>query len=113
MKLKNYDAPHAEALIPLLRSITNEIQEREQAIDRLTARLHFLEDSKTASDERSNIEASLAEHKRERRLALREIERLGCALDLDHPLRVLIPGDTKGPAGHFAWSPEDATIQTG
>ncbi len=25
------DAPHAEALIPLLRSITNEIQEREDA----------------------------------------------------------------------------------
>ncbi|MDZ4774928.1 MAG: DUF2203 family protein [Planctomycetota bacterium] len=110
---KIYDAPHAEALIPLLRSITNEIQEREEAIDRLTARLHVSKDGDNVTDARLNLEANLADHKRERRLALRELERLGCALDLDHPLRVLIPGDAKGLARRFAWSPEDATIQTG
>ncbi len=109
---KIYDAPHAEALIPLLRSITNEIQEREQAIDRLTARLHAAQPD-LESSERSRLEGRLSDHKRELRFSLRELERLGCALDLDHPLRVLIPGDAHDVRRRFAWSPEDATIQTG
>ena len=109
---KIYDARNAEALIPLLRSITNEIQEREEAIDRRTARLQVGGPKLTAS-ERSQIEAELSVNKRELRLALRELERLGCMLDLDHPLRVLIPAGATGQSGGFAWSPEDAQIRTG
>jgi predicted nucleic acid-binding protein len=109
---KSYDARNAEALIPLLRSITNEIQEREEAIDRRTARLHVAGAALTAR-ERSQLEAELSVQKRELRMALRELERLGCMLDLDHPLRVLIPGGATGTISRFAWRPEDATIQTG
>jgi hypothetical protein len=46
-------------------------------------------------------------------MAMRELERLGCMLDLDHPLRVLIPAATTGTNGGFAWRPEDEKIQTG
>lgn len=107
---KIYDAGRAEALIPLLRSITDEIQEREEAIDRGTVRLQVGQ-SKLTADARQQLEAELSVHKRELRLALVELERLGCALDLDHPLRVLIPGSTTEPGRRFEWSPEDTKIQ--
>lgn len=110
MNRNTYDAVHAEALIPLLRSITNEIQEREQAIDRGTARLCAAD---LSAAERSEMEAELSVHKRELRMALRELDRLGCALDLDHPLRVLIPAGRSGAGDRFAWSPEDETIRVG
>jgi hypothetical protein len=112
MNRNTYDAAHAEALIPLLRSITNEIQEREEAIDRGTARLCVAGSTMSAA-ERSVIEAGLSVHKHALRLALRELERLGCALDLDHPLRVLIPSNRRDAGDRFAWSPEDRTIQVG
>lgn len=111
MMRKTYDAARAEALIPLLRSITREIQEREEAIDRLMAHAHALELRTGRERERSDVEARVAVHKREHRLAMRELERLGCVLDQDHPLRVLIPGEAPGAGGDYAWSPEHATIQ--
>jgi hypothetical protein len=110
MTRKIYDAGRAEALIPLLRSITDEIQEREEAIDRGTARLQNGNSTLTAAD-RQALAAELSVHKRELRFALRELERLGCALDLDHPLRVLIPGSTTELGRRFEWRPEDTKIQ--
>lgn len=112
MTRKIYDARHAQALVPLLRSITSEIKEREAAIDRGRASLQVAKSGMSAS-ERSQLEAELSVHKHERRLALRELERLGCMLDLDHPLRVLIPASATRASERFAWSPEDATIRTG
>lgn len=55
MKRKVYDARHAEGLIPLLRSITNEIQEREAAIDRATANLGVLERQTIDPDRKSVV----------------------------------------------------------
>lgn len=112
MRRKTYDAARAAALIPLLRSITNEIQEREQAIDRRTAHAQALELRHGTAKVLADVEAELAVHKREHRLALRELERLGCALDQDHPLRVLIPGLDPDARRDFTWSPEDVSIQT-
>jgi hypothetical protein len=109
MTRKIYDAGRAEALIPLLRSITDEIQEREEAIDRGSARLQV--GKSLSAPERQRLEAELSVHKRELRFALQELERLGCALDLDHPLRVLIPGSTTKLGPRFEWSPEDTKIQ--
>lgn len=111
-----YDARHAKALVPLLRSITNEIQERTQAIARLE---QSLEDTPHADGDdegrvaESNTDAELSIQRRELRFALRELERLGCQLDQDHPLRVLIPGNG-GKLDHgFVWSPLDETVHAG
>ncbi|MBL8859267.1 MAG: DUF2203 family protein [Planctomycetes bacterium] len=110
MKRKVYDAHHAEGLIPLLRSITNEIQEREAAIDRATAHLMAIEGAVDTA-ERTNLEAELAVHKRELRFARRELERLGCELDADYPMRVLIPSSGANRKASFAWSPADEKLQ--
>jgi len=108
-----YDEQRALQLVPLLRSITNEIQDRAQAIDRLEHRLDSVTRtarSASRTDALREIEGNLSENRRELRMAKRELERLGCALDEDHPLRVLIPG-TNGELDHgYAWTPTDETV---
>lgn len=111
-----YDARHAKALVPLLRSITNEIQERTRAIAQLEVQLAG--PTRADGDDQGieledRVAAELSIHRRQLRLATRELERLGCALDQDHPLRVRIPG-SDGKLDHgFVWSPLDETVHAG
>jgi hypothetical protein len=109
-----YDERHAEALVPLLRSIMHEIQERGRAITRLERRREILTSAEGAYDRQnrmSDVEGRLSIHRREMRLAMRELERLGCALDQDDPRRVRIPGrDGKLEKG-YSWGPSDETLQ--
>jgi hypothetical protein len=44
-------------------------------------------------------------------MAIRELEKLGCALDADHPLRVLIPGSDGELENGYAWDPADERLQ--
>ena len=112
MNRHRYDPERAEALLPLLGSITREIRERSQAIDRLEQDCLRLRRTRTDRQRRSDSEAELAVHRRELRVAQRELERLGCALDDDHPLRVLIPG-ADGELEHgWAWDPRDGTLES-
>jgi hypothetical protein len=114
MKRNVYDERHAEALVPLLRSIMSEVQERARAIARLERRREILTAAEGAYDRDnrlSEVESKLSIQRREVRLAMRDLERLGCAIDQTDPLRVLIPGrDGKLDKG-FSWSPADETLQ--
>jgi hypothetical protein len=114
MQRNVYDETHAEALVPLLRSIMQEIQERTRAIARLERRREILNQSEGAYDRKNRLaeaEGRLSVHRREMRLATRELERLGCALDQDDPTRVRIPGrDGKLEQG-FSWGPSDEPLQ--
>ena len=114
MKRTVYDERHAEALVPLLRSIMQEIQERARAIARLERRREILTAAEGAYDRENrlaDVDGRLSVHRRELRLAMKELERLGCALDQDDPLRVRIPGrDGKLDKG-FSWSPSDESLQ--
>ena len=109
-----YDERHAEALVPLLRSIMQEIQERARAIARLERRREILTAAEGAYDRENrlaDVDGRLSVHRYEVRLAMRELERLGCALDQHDPLRVRIPGrDGKLDKG-FSWSPSDESLQ--
>jgi hypothetical protein len=109
-----YDEEHAEAMFPLLRSIMQEIQERAGAITRLERRREILTQAEGAFDRKNrlaDVESRLSVHRRELRLATREIERLGCALDQDDPTRVRIPGrDGKLEQG-YSWGPSDEPLQ--
>src|SRR5688572_33309653 len=95
MTRNSYDEQRAVRLVPLLRSITKEIQERAQSIDRLE---HERKRQSPKSEARQHarrmreIDAELAMNRRQLRVATREIERLGCGLEVQHPPRVLIPG---------------------
>ena len=83
-----YEHTQAEALVPLLRAIHRELRDRALRVRFLSRRVPELEPGL----ERDMLEAELSTHRRELRRANEELERLGCALDDDHPGRVLIPG---------------------
>ena len=107
-----YDREEAAKLVPLLRSITREIEERTRAIDALEHSLSAAQATAgavgRATQDTLVRQAELAGQRRELRLAKQELARLGCALDQDHPLRVLIPGEHGGMGAGFAWSASDA-----
>ncbi len=110
MNRHSYDPERASALLPLLRSITAEIRERSEAAEALGREIADLGTSRKARSRRGDLEADLSVQRRELRVARRELERLGCTLDQDHPLRVLIPGED-GNHG-FAWNPRDERLES-
>lgn len=113
MNQRTYDRTHASQLIPMLRSIMTEILERTGAIETLEAQIEARQDE--SSDRRHeyngvNLRAAIAEHRRQVRLAARELSRFGCAIDQDHPARILIPGETGGLLQGYRWSPLDESL---
>ena len=88
MTKKAYGEESAEKLLPLLVSIGREIKNRVKAINVMEEAL----EKRTPGTDVNIVTAKLAIEKRELRTTLRELERLGCDLDPDHPLRILIPG---------------------
>ena len=87
-----YQRLEAQRLRPLLEAIAREIEERTAAIERLD-RAGRRQGNK-GMDPRSRAEntAQLANHKRELRHAIEELEALGCTVDPAEPLTVLVPG---------------------
>ena len=57
--------------------------------------------------ELTDLRAMLATHRREIRLALGELDRLGCAVDEERPSRVLIPGLDGTLEGGYAWDRDE------
>ena len=101
---RSYDSRNADRLIPLLRSVQREVREREDQVRGLRVRMSNLPRTAAAKDELRDLQAELAVHKREIRLARKELGRLGCAIDEERPERVLIPGADGDLARGFAWS---------
>jgi chromosome segregation ATPase len=94
MNTKSFARKDAERLMPLLRSIGREMRERTKAIDSLEQRLEALSDSRRVhGEEIASLESQLSNHRRELRRIESEVGQLGCNLDADHPLRILIPAE--------------------
>lgn len=106
-----YDRRTAERLIPLLRSITREIRERTTAIDRIDLLLDAPA-SEVVLARQHELTARLVEHRRMLRNAERELAGLGCILDEDHPLRVLIPGDDGEFDGGYAFDALSGALES-
>jgi hypothetical protein len=90
-----YDRDQAQKLTTLLRAIAREIRERSADIDRLERVLDAQRGpggDRDAERQRSLLSLRLVEHRHALLAAERELTRLGCRIDDDHPLRVLIPG---------------------
>lgn len=85
---KPYEEKDAERLLPLLVSIGREVKNRMRAIDEIEAELG----ARPRGSDVSDLSGKLAIEKKELRRTLHELEELGCSLDADHPLRILIPG---------------------
>ena len=73
-----YGKNQAERMLPLLTSIARELDDRSTAIRAEELRLRRLEAEGGDEIALANRVASLAEHKRELRHALEELEQLGC-----------------------------------
>lgn len=113
MHANKYTRERAERLVPILRSIAREIGERTRTIERLEGHLETSSSARAGSrpsTARRGLEASLAHERRELRLATQELGRFGCAMDGDHPLRVLIPGEDGTFDNGYAWEPSDESL---
>lgn len=102
MKQRTYALKEAERIVPLLRSIGREIKARRHAADEMQKHLDTLRTGPRAdggAHSADHLEAQIAIHRREMRNAECELERLGCRLDQEHPLRILIPS----PNGDWAF----------
>ena len=107
MTIRTYDLQEAQALIPFFQSIASEVTERRAAIRKLEAQLIT---ASAESDEAVQAQADRANHRKEMRIALREITRLGCAIDREFPLRVIIPG-SQGEADCFSWNTGEVAVE--
>src|SRR5262245_45552827 len=97
-----YDRSRAERLVPLLASITREIRERHAELARLERAQEMVPPrDKTGREQR--LELRIRELHQELRRSERELAVLGCTLDREHPLRVLIPGGSGRFEGGFAF----------
>ena len=106
--IQNYDNNKANGLIPFLASISNEVRERRIAIKRVDLQL---ESEQPESDTSINLQAERANHRRELRLALKEVSRLGCTVSREFPLRVVIPGPN-GELDGFLWESGEASVRS-
>lgn len=108
-----YDRTRAKQLVPLLEAISAEIAERTVQIELLEQHAAALrEGSETESNRRElmDLQAELAIHHREVRLAKKELEHLGCAVDESFPARILIPGRDGNLERGFRWDAGDETV---
>lgn len=113
MTRNGYDKARAILLVPMLRSIMQEIVERTAAIETLEAQLETLSEPRyrrTHSEDRLAVQAALATHRRELRRANQELPRIGCARDDDHPARILIRGESGDLQEGFAWNAFDESL---
>jgi hypothetical protein len=94
MRSHIYAMKDAERLLPLLRAIRRELRERTFEAARLEDLRDALKPTQGAHAADLNvIEASLSTELRELRRAEKELGDLGCRLDQDRPLRILVPSD--------------------
>ena len=104
-----YSRTRAKQLIPLLQSISAEIEDRTLAARRLERKLRsFGEDSTDPAV--FDVRAELAEQRRQLRLSRTELEDLGCSVDEEDPRRVLIPGLGGTMVNGFCWELGDTTV---
>ena len=108
---RSYDRHGAAKLVPLLDSITREIFERGRAVRALTRTLKLLRDSDAPAVAILDVQAELANHKRELRHAREELESLGCAVDDAQPMRVIIRGADGSFEAGWAWDLGAAFVQ--
>ena len=97
---------HAQALLPLLRSITRELEERGSALSNLELRIERAEaDEPVDREVLFRLTAEAAIHRREMRVAESELKRLGCSVVGTTPLTIRIPTSTRRGRGSLVWQP--------
>ncbi|MBI5435239.1 MAG: DUF2203 family protein [Planctomycetes bacterium] len=92
MRSRTYALKDAERLLPLLRAVRRELRDRTFEVARLEELREALLPSAVAHHaDLSMLEAELSTQRRELRRAEKEVETLGCRVDQDRPLRIVVP----------------------
>ena len=88
--MTGYDPDTTQGLVELLQSIGRELEERRACLQRLHARLAELVGGAPGRDAEQLV-AEIATHRRELRLSLAEVTRLGCTVVRTDPPTFRIP----------------------
>lgn len=107
MSIRTYEHFEAQAFIPFFQSIASEVSERRSALRRLEAQIAT---ALPGSNESAQLQADRANHRKEMRLALKEVTRLGCTVAREFPLQVNIPGPN-GPLDGYSWSAGQTVVE--
>ena len=111
-----YNLADANRLLPLLRSIAAEIEERRAERRRLTRLRDELESAATPegfSRALVEVDTQQSEHRHAIDVALHEFEGLGLSILRTNPLTVHIPGDTQRGPIVFCWQHGEEHIAHG
>ena len=108
---KTYDRNHAEKLVPLLEVIVNEILERTRAVRKLAQESKPQPEGSAPSADELDRRAEIASHRREIRLSIKELERLGCVVDEQDLTRVYIPGPGGKIDRGFSWQSGEKNVR--
>jgi hypothetical protein len=112
MQAPLYDRGRATQLLPLLNSITTEIEERSFALFELEARMSPQEGVPPPSDdELHNLIAEAATHRRELRRAKEELLSLGCSIVGTEPITIRIPGQLGSERRSFVYRTGDPVLR--
>lgn len=103
-------------MLPLLRAIQVEINDRLAEIGKLESRKAAFEPTRHVHEcELARIESELATQRRELRYIAKELARLGVAFDPEHPHRIVMPAGTQdaqqqlGETGFRPWMADSTT----
>ncbi len=108
MTNKHYLQEELSGLLPLLSSIGREIQERTACLETLEGELMEL----LPDDDRYHaLVAEVATHRKELRLAKKELEELGCQVVGTAPLTFRIPGRIGEANRSFVWQTGDPALK--
>ena len=111
MKNTLYDRRRATALLPLLNSITREIQERQEKLDKLEDRIASLSGNPRNTSDHLDLIAEAATHRRELRHAKEELLKLGCSIVGTAPITIRIPGQRGSERRSFVYQSGDPVLR--
>ena len=106
-----YDIRGANRLLPLLRSIGKEIEERTEALERLEQEIEGLQPQSRVTQESRALIAEAASQRRELRHAREELQRFGCSVLGTAPLTIRIPGRVGEAKKSFVWQTGDPVLK--
>ena len=107
MSARTYDRRQAARLLPLLRSLAVELQERATSLRRLEwMRKAFATSERAHRAELDELCADIACNRYGLRRAQLEIEGLGCSLEDMEPVVIRIPAETGKRGDTFTWRPD-------
>ncbi|HMQ21836.1 MAG TPA: DUF2203 family protein [Planctomycetota bacterium] len=110
-KTERKNLAEAKALIPILRSIANEVRERRLRLARYAAMMRLMRQSPSSEgfvSSLEDLESAIRAENRGLESALSEIDKLGLSVQSTGPFVVHIPGRTPGGDVIFSWEDNQA-----